>query len=165
MTTRLPYMLNNACTRNQGARAKHLSRVASEYIQLLYHTSKARAEKCTFVEEIQWVCEPFLYCVLAFSNAELKSQRLDRIQSTLSSDLDHFFTATVTSIVDGTGSNKTSEIDKAKLMADLAECLRAYDMLGLWQDAEEIIQKQVVRGFVRKVCPCIRSPSQSLTWY
>ncbi|KAF7428648.1 hypothetical protein PC9H_007875 [Pleurotus ostreatus] len=100
--------------RNQGARAKHLSRVASEYIQLLYHTSKARAEKCTFVEEIQW--------------------RLDRIQSTLSSDLDHFFTATVTSI----------------LMADLAECLRAYDMLGLWQDAEEILQKQVVRGFVRK---------------
>lgn len=116
--------------RNQGARAKHLSRVASEYIQLLYHTSKARAEKCTFVEEIQW--------------------RLDRIQSTLSSDLDHFFTATVTSIVDGTGSNKTSEIDKAKLMADLAECLRAYDMLGLWQDAEEILQKQVVRWFVRK---------------
>ncbi|KAF9501520.1 COG complex component [Pleurotus eryngii] len=116
--------------RNQGALAKHLSRVASEYIQLLYHTSKARAEKCTFVEEIQW--------------------RLDRIQATLSSDLDHFFTAIVTSIVDGTGSNKTSEIDKAKLMADLAECLRAYDMLGLWQGAEEILQKQVVRGFVRK---------------
>ncbi len=97
------------------------------------------------------------YSVPAFSNAELKYQRLDRIQSTLSSDLDHFFTATVTSIVDGTGSNKTSEIDKAKLMADLAECLRAYDMLGLWQDAEEILQKQVVRGFVRKVCPCTRS--------
>lgn len=97
------------------------------------------------------------YSVLAFSNTELKPQRLDRIQSTLSSDLDHFFTATVTSIVNGTGSNKTSEIDKAKLMADLAECLRAYDMLGLWQDAEEILQKQVVRGFVRKVCLCIHS--------
>jgi hypothetical protein len=41
----------------RGNRAKHLGRVAAEYSQLLYHISKAQADKCAFVAEIQWVCE------------------------------------------------------------------------------------------------------------
>ena len=41
--------------RVRGNRAKHLSRVASEYTQLLYHISKANAGKCAFIIEIQWV--------------------------------------------------------------------------------------------------------------
>ena len=41
--------------RFRGNRAKHLSRVAAEYTQLLYHVRKARAEKCKFVDEVQWV--------------------------------------------------------------------------------------------------------------
>lgn len=40
--------------RNRGNRVKHLSRVAAEYTQLLYHVSKAQSEKCAFVEECQW---------------------------------------------------------------------------------------------------------------
>lgn len=41
--------------RVRGNRAKHLSRVASEYTQLLYHVSKANPGKCAFINEIQWV--------------------------------------------------------------------------------------------------------------
>jgi len=37
-------------------RAKHLARVAAEYTQLLYHVSKAKDEKCVFINGIQWVC-------------------------------------------------------------------------------------------------------------
>ena len=38
-------------------RAKHLSRVAAEYTQLLYHVNKAKTDQCAFVDECQWVCE------------------------------------------------------------------------------------------------------------
>ena len=44
-----------------------------------------------------------------------------------------------------------------KLNADLAECLRTYDILGLWRDAEDVLRREVVRGFVKKVRPLIRS--------
>ena len=50
----------NQTFRMRPNRAKHLGRVAAEYSQLLYHVSKARADKCAFVDEIQWVCEHFL---------------------------------------------------------------------------------------------------------
>ena len=57
----LPFCLfNNSSPRTRGNRAKHLGRVAAEYTQLLYHVSKARAAKCVFVDEIQWVCD-FLF--------------------------------------------------------------------------------------------------------
>lgn len=58
------YRLLTYLHRSRGNRAKHLGRVAAEYMQLLYHASKARAEQCIFVDEIQWVCE--LYYVVAF---------------------------------------------------------------------------------------------------
>jgi len=42
--------------RTRGNRAKHLSRVASEYTQLLYHVTKSQSEgPSAFVDEIQWV--------------------------------------------------------------------------------------------------------------
>ncbi|KAK0226128.1 oligomeric golgi complex component, COG2-domain-containing protein [Armillaria fumosa] len=113
--------------KTRGNQAKHLHRIAAEYTQLLYHASKARAEKCVFVDEIQW--------------------RTDRIQSTLSSDLDHHFSATLIAF---TESTKLLEVEKAKLLADLTECLRTYDMLGLWGDAEDVIRRDIVRRFVRK---------------
>ena len=37
---------------------KYLSRVAAEYTQLVYRVSKARDEKCAFVDTVQWVCNP-----------------------------------------------------------------------------------------------------------
>ncbi|PBK74315.1 COG complex component [Armillaria solidipes] len=113
--------------KTRGNQAKHLHRIAAEYTQLLYHASKARADKCVFVDEVQW--------------------RIDRIQSTLSSDLDHHFSATLIAF---TESTKLLEVDKARLLADLTECLRTYDMLGLWGDAEDVIRRDVVRRFVRK---------------
>ena len=45
----------------------------------------------------------------------------------------------------------TSDMDKAKSMVDLLECLRTYDVLGLWGEAEEVIRKNVIDSFVKKV--------------
>ncbi|KAF8490956.1 hypothetical protein F5888DRAFT_1909771 [Russula emetica] len=113
--------------RPRGNRAKHLVRVATEYTQLLYYVSKAQADaRSAFVDEIQW--------------------RISRIQSTLSSDLDHLFSNTVTAL----GTGKLAETDKAKQMADLIECLRTYDALQLWRDAEDVLRRDVLRGFVKK---------------
>jgi len=36
-------------------------------------------------------------------------------------------------------------------MTDLTECLRTYDILGLWSDAEDVIRRDVIRAFVKKV--------------
>ncbi|KAI0058099.1 COG complex component [Artomyces pyxidatus] len=116
--------------RTRGNRAKHLVRVASEYTQLLYHVAKAQADtQSAFVDEIQW--------------------RINRVQSTLSSDLDHLFATAVLSFTD-TRSSKLSEVDKTKRMTDLTECLRTYDILGLWRDAEDILKRDFVRDFVKK---------------
>ncbi|KAI8993989.1 COG complex component [Trametes punicea] len=120
--------------RTRGNRAKHLARVAAEYSQLLYHVSRARTEPCAFIDESQW--------------------RIDRIKSTLSSDLDHLFAATLSTLVGGkdhpSRPSKVSETEKSKLYADVTECLRTYDVLGLWRDAEDVIGREVVRGFVKK---------------
>ncbi|KAF4621358.1 hypothetical protein D9613_000717 [Agrocybe pediades] len=111
-------------------RAKHLGRVSTEYTQLLYHVQKARTEKCAFVEGIQW--------------------RIDRVRSTLSSDLDHLFSQTLQSLTDPKGENKGTELERNKWIADATECLRTYDMLGLWRDAEDVVRRDVVRYFVKK---------------
>jgi hypothetical protein len=80
------------------------------------------------------------------------AQRIDRIHSTLSSDLDHVFQSTLIALTDGKGEGKVTEIDKAKWTADLSECLRTYDVLSLWRDAEDVLRRVVVRGFIKKVC-------------
>ncbi|KAF8893790.1 oligomeric golgi complex component, COG2-domain-containing protein [Infundibulicybe gibba] len=106
--------------KSRGNRAKHLGRVASEYSQLLYHVSKAQNESCLFVEKIQWVY------------------------------LDHVFASTLVSLTGGKADARATEMEKAKWMVDLKECLSTYDALGLWRDAEEIIRREVVRGFIKK---------------
>ncbi|KAJ7346675.1 COG complex component [Mycena albidolilacea] len=116
--------------RTRGNRAKHLGRVATEYTQLLYHASKARQDNCVFVDEIQW--------------------RIDRIRSTLSSDLDHLFSSTLLTLTDGKADGKITEVEKAKSIADLTECLKTYDAMGLWRDAEDVLRRDVVRRFVKK---------------
>ncbi|KAH9063765.1 COG complex component [Lactarius deliciosus] len=113
--------------RPRGNRAKHLVRVAAEYTHLLYHVTKAQTvTRTAFVDEIQW--------------------RISRIQSTLSSDLDRLFSDTAIALSTG----KLPEDDKAKRMADLTECLRTYDALQLWRDAEDVLRRDVLREFVKK---------------
>jgi hypothetical protein len=51
--------LNLSFASSRENRAKHLARVAAEYMQLLYHVTKAQTEQSAFVDEIQWVCEPY----------------------------------------------------------------------------------------------------------
>lgn len=121
--------------------------MATEYTQLLYHASKARKEKCVFVDEIQWVCE-LLHSTFSTFGLNSCFQRIDRIHSTLSSDLDHLFATTLVAL---TGEGKVLEVERAKLNADLTECLRTYDVLGLWRDAEDVLQREVVRSFIKKV--------------
>jgi len=55
-------------------------------------------------------------------------------------------------LTDPKGENRGSELEKSKWIADLTECLRTYDILGLWRDAEDVIRQEVVRNFVKKVC-------------
>ncbi|KAF8910351.1 oligomeric golgi complex component, COG2-domain-containing protein [Mucidula mucida] len=129
-----PSLLSTPSTDSQedkarGNQAKHLSRVAAEYTQLLYHAAKARNDNCAFVDEMQW--------------------RIDRIQSTLSSDLDHHFSTLLQALTEGKGDRKTLDA-KDKLPIDLTECMHTYDMLGLWRDAEDIIRRDIVRRFVKK---------------
>ncbi|KAF8844393.1 COG complex component [Paxillus ammoniavirescens] len=119
----------NSGMKTRGSRGKHLSRVATEYTQLLYHVSKARAENCAYVEEIQW--------------------SINRIRDTLTSDLDHLFSATLLALTEA-GDGKVTELDRAKVAADLTECLRVYDGLGLWRVAEDIIKRNVVQPFIKK---------------
>ncbi|KDQ21263.1 hypothetical protein BOTBODRAFT_197088 [Botryobasidium botryosum FD-172 SS1] len=115
--------------RSRRGRAKHLSRVAAEYTQLLYHAEKARSEKCAFVDQLQW--------------------RMDRIKSTLSKDLDHLFSTILSSLTSSTAS-ETSSGERARWTAELTECISTYDVLGSWSDAEEVIRRDLVRPFVKK---------------
>ncbi|KAI6131677.1 oligomeric golgi complex component, COG2-domain-containing protein [Pisolithus croceorrhizus] len=120
---------HGSTVKTQGSRGKHLSRVAMEYMQLLYHISKARSEKCAYVDAIQ--------------------ERVDRVRSTLTSDLDHLFSATLLSVT-GTDNGKIQGIERSKAVSELTECLRVYDNLGLWRAAEEIIRRAVIQPFIRK---------------
>lgn len=52
-------------------------------------------------------------------------------------------------------------MDKAKWTAELSECLRTYDTLGLWRDAEDVLRRDVMRAFIKKV-RSLQSPSQAL---
>jgi hypothetical protein len=53
---------------------------------------------------------------------------------------------------DSRPGNRLPELERTKLLHDLRECLRTYDMLGLWRDAEDVLRREVVRPFLRKVC-------------
>lgn len=80
----------------------------------------------------------------------LAKQRVGRIRRTLTSDLDHLFSATLLSVTDA-GDGKIPEFERAKAVAEMTECLRVYDSLSLWRAAEEIIRKNIVHPFVKKV--------------
>jgi hypothetical protein len=69
----------------------------------------------------------------------------------LSSDLDQLFAQTLTSLTELKGENKGTELEKNKWISDLTECLRIYDVLGLWRDAEDVIRREVMRPFIKKV--------------
>ncbi|KAI5119864.1 hypothetical protein M0805_000698 [Coniferiporia weirii] len=124
----------NVDEKAKGNRAKRLLRIVTEYTQLLYHAEKASSRNCVFVTEMQW--------------------RIERIKSTLSSDLEHHFTTTLLSLITSeksqAGKTIHPESERIKHMSDLIDCLQAYDLLCLWRDAEDVIRREVVRGFVKK---------------
>ncbi|THH10657.1 hypothetical protein EW145_g1177 [Phellinidium pouzarii] len=138
-----PSLIDNVDETVRGNRAKHLLRIATEYVQLLYHAEKALSENCAFVTEMQW--------------------RIERIKSTLSSDLEHHFATTLLSLTaerPQVVKAKQLENERVRHLSDLTDCLRAYDLLGLWRDAEDIIRREVVRVFVKKtIYPgCLSAP-------
>ncbi|KAJ2918521.1 hypothetical protein MD484_g1842, partial [Candolleomyces efflorescens] len=63
---------------------------------------------------------------------------------------DNLLSTTLTHLTEGKPESRSTELERAKWVADLTECLRTYDLLGLWRDAEDIIRRQVVRKFVKK---------------
>ncbi|KAG8951414.1 hypothetical protein FRC04_006185 [Tulasnella sp. 424] len=125
--------------RSRGGQAKHLARIATEYTQLLYHAEKAKEEKCVFVDEMQWYTVPTVAPTL---------QRVTRIKTTLSRDLDHLFSDTLVSLTSST-IETASVTDKARWTSDLTECLKTYDLLRNWRDAEEAVRRDLVQPFVK----------------
>jgi len=55
-------------------------------------------------------------------------------------------------MLDTHSDGRLLEIERLKLLTDLRECLRTYDVLGLWRDAEDVLRRDVVRPFLKKVC-------------
>ncbi|GJJ06410.1 hypothetical protein Clacol_000601 [Clathrus columnatus] len=116
-------------TRSRTNRVKHVSRIATEFNQLLYLADKARQDKCAFVDEIQW--------------------RVDRVKTTLSSDLNHLFSVLLLADSSLETSN-SQDFDPARRKFDIKECLRIYDSIGSWREAEEIIRRELVTPFIRQ---------------
>lgn len=96
-----------------------------------------------------------MHCEICRNTLILSVQRIDRIKSSLTSDLESHFAATLSTLASNDKTKmekvKQPEAERAKLMSDLTDCLRAYDMLGLWRDAEDVIRRELVREFAKKV--------------
>lgn len=60
---------------------------------------------------------------------------------------------------------RATEADKARWISDVTECLRIYDILGLWGDAEEVIRTDIVREFVKKVCTSLGSTVTNILFF
>jgi hypothetical protein len=76
-------------------------------------------------------------------------QRIDRIKETLSRDLDQLFGNAIHTLV--TPVSDLSVQERARLVADVAECFKSYDVLGTRDDAEEILRAKIMRPFVNRV--------------
>jgi hypothetical protein len=58
----------------------------------------------------------------------------------------------LTSLLDGKKlAGRPPESDRTKMVAEVTECLKTYDILGLWRDAEDILRREIVEKFVKKV--------------
>lgn len=75
-------------------------------------------------------------------------QRIDRIKETLLRDIDQLFGNSLQLLMN---SSENSVQDRARLVADLSECFKMYDILNMRQEAEEIIRLKIVQPFARKV--------------
>jgi hypothetical protein len=45
----------------------------------------------------------------------------------------------------------TASAERARLTAELVECFKIYDALKMWREAEEVIRRDLVRPFIKKV--------------
>ncbi|KAF8313136.1 hypothetical protein DL93DRAFT_2168071 [Clavulina sp. PMI_390] len=111
-------------------RAKHLSRIAVEYNQLLYHVERARKQECAFVDHLQ--------------------NRIDRIKTTLARDLDVVFSAALLSLSNSASNEAQPTAARARAINELSECLLIYSTLERWEAAEEVIRHDIVLPFVKK---------------
>lgn len=101
-------------------------------------------------------CNGFVSVILpGMSSVTDESQRIERIRSTLSSDLEHSLKTTLNSLIGENTSPykiaKPHEPRHSAHISELIDTLHTYDILGLWRDAEDIVRQEVVRGFVKKV--------------
>ena len=60
------------------------------------------------------------------------------------SDLTAFFSAALL-------ASPVSQADRARNNADLNECFKIFDALGLHREAEEVIRRELIRPFAKKV--------------
>jgi conserved oligomeric Golgi complex subunit 2 len=53
---------------------------------------------------------------------------------------------------DSGGKPTLSEQDKARRRSDVKECLRTYDVLRGWREAEAVVRREIVQSFIKQVC-------------
>ncbi|CDZ97124.1 cog complex component [Phaffia rhodozyma] len=107
---------------------KLIARVADEYTRVLYLADKARREGCAILDEVQW--------------------RIERIRNTLHKDLDHLFSDTLFSMSSRSSHYSTSS---SSLHHTLQACLKTYDLISGWRDAEDLLRRELVRPLVRRI--------------
>lgn len=78
-------------------------------------------------------------------------QRIDRITSTLSRDLDHHLSSTLRALTDPSTLPSTASAERVRLTSELVECFKIYDALRMWREAEEVVRRDLVRPFMKKV--------------
>ncbi|KAB5596054.1 Conserved oligomeric Golgi complex subunit 2 [Ceratobasidium theobromae] len=116
--------------------AKHLSRAAGELAQVFYLADKAREHGCALVDTLQNLLR---YPPLQWTF----SQRIDRITSTLSRDLDHHLSSTLRTLTDPSTIPTTAPSERVRLTAELVECFKIYDALKMWREAEDVVRRDL----------------------
>jgi hypothetical protein len=41
--------------------------------------------------------------------------------------------------------------ERARLTSELVECFKIYDALKMWREAEDVVRRELVRPFIKKV--------------
>lgn len=88
---------------------------------------------------------------------------MERIQVTLSRDLDVVFSAALLSVTSSVPVEQQSSAARARAISELSECLHIYEMLERWDAAGDVIRQDIVMPFVKKVRTVFRAPYLSLS--
>jgi hypothetical protein len=129
---------------------KTISRIASEYTQVIYLVEKARAEGCEYVISEEGAVEsvrpliPLAIDACAISDESLQTQRIDVIRQALFRNLEQILASAV-------GKQRSrSRTDEEARRRILSHCLEVYNTIQGWRQAEEVV-KGIVENDIKHV--------------